>query len=670
MNGMGNAAKAGNGKRRISIQVKMLGVVLLAVGLVGLGIMLTLMSRTSAIIKSENSALLEANAQSVVNEIEGWMKDTIGRLDTQRNVLETLGMTPDQELAYIQKSVDPTSSYPSGMYFGTIQKQMVHATFSDPSYDPTSRGWYQEGLNNAEFKFGSAYLDMDSGNIVVTASAVLKTPSGAVRGVCAGDVQLTQLANIVGNVKIKQTGGAYLVDAATGIILGASDSAVVGKTLSDQSKTSIYAPAIDWINGWVSGVQTAKANGENYYFHLELVPDTSWVAVCFVPEAEIMASVKSISSTLLWVAIASIIILSTLIFLLVKTIIIRPVRKLDAAAQSIADGDLNTRVDFHSNDEFGTLADNFGRTAERLHFYSDYINEIANVLNEIARGNLAFRLTLDYAGEFAKIKTALENISDSLNDTIAKIDHSSQQVSAGAGNLSNGSQSLSQGAAEQAAAVEELSATISELSEQVQKNANDAQKVSSEVSDTAVQVSQSNERMQDLIRSMTEISNSSMEIDKVIKIIEDIAFQTNILALNAAVEAARAGEAGKGFAVVADEVRNLATKSQEAAKSTSDLIKASVEAVKQGSGIADETAESLLAAADRIKAITGAVNGISEASEQQAVSIAQVSEGISQIAEVVQTNSATSEQTAASSEELSAQAALLSELVDKFQLKK
>ncbi|MBE6909094.1 MAG: HAMP domain-containing protein [Ruminococcaceae bacterium] len=398
--------------------------------------------------------------------------------------------------------------------------------------------------------------------------------------------------------------------------------------------------------------------------------DLNWTSVFGVADSEAFSQITTVTVAVIIIGLIGIALLALICVLILR-------RALAPIGPLMQVADKTNRFDFSDDgqsyvfppNELGSLADAFLSMSSHLRAV---VQDENAVLGAMARGDFTAesRCESEYVGGLTTILDSIHNISAALNDTIAQIDSSSQQVSAGAGHLSTGSQSLSQGAAEQAAAVEELSATISELSEQVQKNANDAQKVSSEVSDTAVQVSQSNERMQDLIRSMTEISNSSMEIDKVIKIIEDIAFQTNILALNAAVEAARAGEAGKGFAVVADEVRNLATKSQEAAKSTSDLIKASVEAVKQGSGIADETAESLLAAADRIKAITGAVNGISEASEQQAVSIAQVSEGISQIAEVVQTNSATSEQTAASSEELSAQAALLSELVDKFQLKK
>ncbi|MBE6910097.1 MAG: HAMP domain-containing protein [Ruminococcaceae bacterium] len=661
----------GSRKGRVSVQLKLMAVLIPVIIVAIVTILIVVQSKTSTIIHDQSNEILASNALSVVSEIEAWRNDIIAGLEVECKTIEYNDQwTRDEQKAYQGAMTVASSAVPTGMYVGTPEKDMIDPSWEpDEDYDPTSRDWYKEGVSNSVFAFGEPYLDADTGMMVVTAARALRAKDGSLRGVAAGDVRLNSTSEIVGAVKLQQTGGAYLVDSGTGIVIGAADSDKTGKTLSELGTDTVYGQASQWVSARSEGLHEGKVNGKTMFFYLKWVSDSNWATVCFVPETEIMSGLNALSMTLVWIALVAIVLVIALIFLLVKTIIIRPVRKLDAAAQRIADGDLNTEVDYHSNDEFGTLADNFGLTANQLHSYVDYIDEIAKVLGEIGRGNLAFRLTLDYAGEFAKIKTALENISESLNDTISKIDSSSQQVSAGAGHLSNGAQTLSQGAAEQAAAVEELSATITELSEQVHKNADDARKISAEVNATAEKVAQSNTRMQDLILSMTDIKDTSTEIDKVIKIIEDIAFQTNILALNAAVEAARAGEAGKGFAVVADEVRNLATKSQEAAKSTADLIKAAGEASQRGSGIADETAESLLSAAADIKAITGEVNEMSEASERQAVSIAQVSEGINQIAEVVQNNSATSEQTAASSEELSAQAALLNELVERFQLK-
>ncbi|MBQ9458595.1 MAG: methyl-accepting chemotaxis protein [Oscillospiraceae bacterium] len=664
-------AVSGTGGRRTGIQLKLMAVLIPVIILAIAAILLVVQSATTKIITKENTALLEANAKSVVSEIVSWRSDILASLEMEAKTIEyNTQWTREEQKAYQGAMTVPNSAVPTGVYVATPSKDMIDPSWDpDPGYDPTSRDWYREGIQNSTFRFGTPYVDADTGLMVVTAARALRAKDGGIRGVAAGDVRMNSTSEIVSTVRLEQTGGAFLMDASTGVVIGAADSSVTGKTTSEIGADTLYAQAEKWAVAHSEGMHEGRVGGKDVYFYVMMVPDSEWATVCFVPKAETMKDMHSLSSVLLVIALVAIVLLSALIFLLVLKIIISPVKKLDAAAQRIADGDLNTQVDYRSNDEFGALSENFGKTAERLHSYVNYIDEISAVLNEIARGNLVFRLKYDYAGEFQKIKKALENISESLTDTISQIDSSSQQVSAGAGNLSNGAQTLSQGASEQAAAVEELSATISELSEQVQKNAKDARGVSAEVSATAENVARSNERMQDLMHSMTEITNSSIEIDKVIKIIEDIAFQTNILALNAAVEAARAGEAGKGFAVVADEVRNLATKSQEAAKSTADLIKASVGAVQQGSSIADETAASLLETVERIKSITGAVNEMSEASERQAVSIAQVSEGISQIADVVQNNSATSESTAASSEELSAQAQLLSDLVDKFVLK-
>ena len=665
------STKSGKSGRRIGMQVKVMGLLIPVIILVIATQILIVRMTTDSIIGSMSTELLSASSESVIQRATAWMNDIIGHLDAERAAIEFMNGTPEQELAYVRSTVDPLSPCPDGIYFATQQGDLYFANWvPDPGYDATSRDWYREGLRNNSFAFGDAYLDMITNQIVVTATGVLRTSSGAVRGVAGADVQLDQVSQIVSAVKLGQTGGAFMVDAGTGVIIGTADSAVMGVSLSTLPNHSLYFPVLSWISGGSYGVHTARVGKTVYYYFLEKMSECNWVSVCFVPEAELMSAAYSLLRTQITTGSVSVLLLIVMLFLMVHNLIIVPVQKMDIAAQSIADGNLNIRLSHNSNDEFGTLARSFGRMETRLRSYVDYITEIAKVLNEIADSNLAFELKHDYAGEFSRIKDALENISHSLNSTVSMIETSAQQVSAGAESLSSGAQTLSQGATQQAAAVEELSATVSDLSEAVQQNSRDARTLSTSMVKTEQSIIQGNERMQELIQSMADISHSSMEIDKVIKIIDDIAFQTNILALNAAVEAARAGEAGKGFAVVAEEVRNLATKSQEAAKGTANLIKASVTAVQKGSAIADETAASLVETVADIKSITESINALAESSEKQAVSIEQVSDGIDQIASVVQTNSATSEATAAASEELSAQAQLLSDMVDKFTLKK
>lgn len=332
----------------------------------------------------------------------------------------------------------------------------------------------------------------------------------------------------------------------------------------------------------------------------------------------------------------------------------------------LSEGDLHSPVaTARTQDEAGIMLSSMGTT---IHAMKQIITDIDRILGELASGNLNVDTNVTYLGDFDSIRTSILEIRDSLNRTLSEINQSSEQVYNGSEQVSVGAQALSQGATEQASSVEELAATINEISQQIKENSDHAQLARKEADKVGLKMTESNDKMKQLNEAMVLIHESSIEIGKIVKTIEDIAFQTNILALNAAVEAARAGEAGKGFAVVADEVRNLANKSSEASKNTSALIEHSLNAVSNGKSIADDTASSLLSTVESSKSVIGDINKISAACIRQASAVEQVTVGIDQISSVIQTNSATAEESAASSEELSGQAQILRELVNRFKL--
>ncbi len=332
-----------------------------------------------------------------------------------------------------------------------------------------------------------------------------------------------------------------------------------------------------------------------------------------------------------------------------------------ASADELANGNVDISLHVDTKDELGQLADAFNRMI-------DNIRQQTNAAKAISAGDL----TVDYVprSEQDMMGAALANTLQELNKIFGEIVTAISQVNSGAVQVSDAAQALSQGATEQASAIEELAATINEISSEVSANAKNANIVRTFANKASEEVVNGNAHMQEMTSAMDEISQSSMEISKIIKVIDDIAFQTNILALNAAVEAARAGEAGKGFAVVADEVRNLASKSADAAKNTTVLIESSINKVNEGSKIAQMTAKSLLEIVESVEKVAELIDQIDESSARQADSLEQITQGIDQISAVVQTNSATSEQSAAASEELSGQANMLESMISVIQLKK
>ena len=332
--------------------------------------------------------------------------------------------------------------------------------------------------------------------------------------------------------------------------------------------------------------------------------------------------------------------------------IVRPISVITEDSQRLSRGELDFEIQVSNQDEIGVLAKSLNDAAKTL---AMYITDISDNLNAISKGDLISESNISYIGDFVAIENSIGTIRRQLNDTMAQIHLVAVQVGNGAESVASGAQSLAQGATEQANEIDNLVKTINLVSGQIKSNADYANQASDQADQVERHMEQCNGQMRDMSQAMDEISGCSNEIGHIIKTIEDIAFQTNILALNAAVEAARAGSAGKGFAVVADEVRNLAAKSAEAAKSTSDLIEKTLGAVSNGVQLTESTQEAMGNVVKSSQAVIERVHQISDASAQQSGSVSGISEGISQIASVVQNNSATSEASAAASEELSSQ---------------
>lgn len=346
--------------------------------------------------------------------------------------------------------------------------------------------------------------------------------------------------------------------------------------------------------------------------------------------------------------------------------VVAPVQEASAALRELSQGNLSTSMVGNYNGDYTIIKDAMNQT---ITFLKRYVDEITLTLENVGQGNLNQQITTEYLGDFLAIKTALNDITSTLSSTMAEINEAAGQVEAGAVQISDGGQALSQGTTEQASAIQELNASIEEVAGETKKNAMRANEANQRAQEVRGNAEVGNRQMTEMVTAMADINESSKNISRIIKVIDDIAFQTNILALNAAVEAARAGQHGKGFAVVAEEVRSLAARSAEAAKETTGLIEGSIDKVETGTKIADETAESLKDILNEIEKVTGLVGNIAHASSEQASEIAQITQGIEQVSQVVQTNSATAEESAAASEELSGQAEMLKQMVGAFQLK-
>lgn len=469
--------------------------------------------------------------------------------------------------------------------------------------------------------------------------------------------------------RISDAGSSVFVIDETGKVIFNSDSTTIG---TNENPIKLAETNKDY-EGVSDAFSTAlNAGTGSYEYTYDGVDYTMGCSSCSYFDSTLIVTIPTdtfldlgTSSLQVIILVATLVITVTLLIAIIfARNISRPIVSTTKRLRQLAQGDISTRVDvWYSKDELGILSNSLEETIVSLR---QYINLIQVALQQIAEGNLCHRMEGNFKGDFKKIKSTFNEIFESLSETFDSINHSAEQVTSGAVQVSNSAQALSQGATQQASAIEELSATLGGVSDQVTQNSSSAKDAYRIVSENSAAVSGCNDDMKKMLDAMELINKTSYEIAEIIKVIDEISFQTNILALNAAVEAAREGS--KGFGVVADEVRQLATRSAEAAKQTAALIERATDAVDKGSAIAEETADSLGKIVKNSDRIQDLMRNIAEASAEQSEAIRQINTGVDQISAVVSANTATAVGSASASEELSGQSLILKNMIAKFRL--
>ena len=680
-----------------SLTFKMLIQLLAMIAFVLAGILIVLWLQLSNLVsgnvQKEIASMAEHNANlstkyfDTMQTQSAQLADTIAVLndvtmedeEKQSLILHVMGaMMKDERIFGVYAAWEPNATFqntPSGLSFYTYRSGSELKTDTQNDYNVYSiADYYATSKKTAAPHITEPFpYELPSGETIwlITISNPIKSSAGDVLGVATCDIMADTINSLnysLGSYKkaysfMLSPGGAYLTNSRDKSMMGSA----FGEGMKDQAERSEILS------------MTASGKGKQWEHKDEVLGEDSFIiqtpvqisgmkdtlsSLFVVSKSEALAQVDSIVLVVLLLSLLEMVVIGSGVILILRKSL-RPMKAIISAAEGMERGELSSDVKVTAKDEFGHLALVFQKTNKVL---ANYVGEISSVLLKIAKGDLRVAIENDYAGDFAPIKAALLDIASSLNNTLISINTAAEQVSTGAGQVAAGAQALAAGSTEQASSIEELNASIVKIADQSSENAANVKLASQYVEQASTKVRDGSGRMKQLTRAMANIGSSSNQIANITKVIEDIAFQTNILALNAAIEAARAGNAGKGFAVVADEVRNLAAKSAEAAKQTAELIRNSAATVEEGTHIAAETAQILGDIESKDNMVNESILKVLRLSTDQAAAIEQVKQGLNQVSSVVQTNAATAEENSATSEEMSAQAAALREEVGKFKL--
>ncbi len=534
---------------------------------------------------------------------------------------------------------------------------------SGEGWDITGRGWYG-CIETGKPVLTEPYIDSSTGKMIISSAApVFDDATGEILGAAGMDIALDHMTDIMSGYRIGRNGYIQLI-SVNGTILYHPQSDLIQKNISEAGMSQNVA---DTLLSDKDLFLRYKTGSVAQYGFLQHAGDTGYIVLSSLPLSEYYSMLSAMIIGLVIIFAAGILLIAVRIRKSAASLS-RPILELSHTAQQLAAGNLDVDLSITCENEIGELGESFQKTVNRLKEYIVYIDETAEVLAQIADGRLKIQLKNDYAGEFQKIKTALLNISGSMNQVMLGINESSERVSVGANELASASQVLAEGAEVQAASIEQLAATTNTVADQVESSRREAEASAKATAQAASMIEQNQEKMKLMMDAMSKIRETSRQVVGIIQTIEDIASQTNLLSLNASIEAARAGEAGRGFAVVADEIGKLALESSKAANTTRELIEISMEEINRGNSIASGAMDSLRESVNSVDYVNGMIQETAENAAIQAENMKQLRKRIDEINHGIQDNSAASQETSATSEELASQAELLNKMVQKFEL--
>ncbi len=537
----------------------------------------------------------------------------------------------------------------------------------EDTYVAKERDWYIEAKATGKTVITAPYIDVATGNIVITIAAPLKSENGIV-GVCGLDIEVTELVDITQALKVDGSGYAVLVDNNSDIVVHAQNPDYSHKLEGqDEVVTKLVYIAPIYTDVLAAAGSANVVSGKGYdgttrYFPVVPIGDTGWKVLYAADYNEAMAPLVNVLVLAVIVSAAAIA-GGTVFFIMKFTKRIKPLTNIANIVTSMSNGVLDHTYPAAANDEIGTICEDLKMTNQSL---KSYINEIGRILAHMANGDFVYDSKVMFAGEFAAVERSIRNICSAMHDIFGQLGDISREIANGSSSVSSGAAELAHAVADETRLIGDVSVSLEDISRRVTQSADSASEVKERAIKATDTVNDGNNKMQELVHIMEKISCSAAEIVKINETIEDIAFQTNILALNASIEASRAGTAGKGFAVVAEEVRSLAIKSSEAASSTAVLIGETVKIIKDGTSAANATAEMLGEVVKETISISGSVSEISDVSAEEKTMLAEIVAKLARVETVIGTTSDTAHNAAEASGRLDDQVVKLKNNLDYY----